>query len=83
MFFLESITFTGTKAKTLLALNIIDKLIKMDVDDAVDTVMNTSLMEDAARDFGNKNNLIVTNVIVSFFNYRFSLFGIGCGRFTF
>lgn len=24
----------------------------MDVDDAVDTVMNTTLMEDAARDFG-------------------------------
>lgn len=51
-FFLENISFTGTKAKTLLALNILDKLIKMDVDDAVESVMNTTLMEDAARDYG-------------------------------
>lgn len=36
----------------MLALNIIDKLVKMDVDDAADTVMNTTLMEDAAHDFG-------------------------------
>lgn len=53
--FLECLTVTGTKAKMLIVTHILDKLMKMDVDDALTSVLNSSLLHDAARDVGMLN----------------------------
>lgn len=52
VFFTECLTITGTKAKMLIVAHILDKLLKMDVDDALTFVLNSTLLHDAARDVG-------------------------------
>lgn len=48
----EAITITGTKAKMMIVAHIVDKFLKGDIDNSLHSVINSSLLHDAARDYG-------------------------------
>ncbi|CAG9819390.1 unnamed protein product [Phaedon cochleariae] len=48
----ESITLNGTNAKMMVIAYVIGKMMKMDSEDAVKTINNTSLLSDASIDHG-------------------------------
>lgn len=49
----ESITLNGTNAKMMVVAYIIGKMIKLDSEDAVDTMLNTTILSDSKKDKGS------------------------------
>lgn len=61
MFFVDSITLTATKAKLMVILEIIEKLVAMDVDEYKNSIFASSLLQDAPIDAGELITFIRLN----------------------